>query len=446
VTPERQATVDPTLDQGAPPQDPHRSRTRAALAFLDAQRTAVLATATLWIALITVAPVATSPYRSDDKTNHLIPSEVAGDTALDTLQGYYRVFRETMSWWITHEGRFFPGSTLWTFTVFTVFPTLASYKVFIALLCLTMLALTALVAAVLTRNALVVPVAVVALGSTVTMRAWFDPLDSFSGVVILSICLALGATLLLLRGTGWPSIAVAIAMWAYALMTYEVVITFTPVLCLVVWWSRRSWSRATALLWPTAVVGAVVAVLRSRVETPVGNAYVINLEPWRVLVTYVKQASSSLPLSQVWYPGAVAPPSFDPYLTLLMVVVVGIPAAVLLLCVVRARPVLTWPSLVVVAFLGAALWLAPPVLVAISLGWQNELPPGQGYVSVAWGYVGLALLATSAWSALAKLHLDRPSRARAVLLVVGSAVLVLLCAATLAESITIARSAVVAIG
>jgi hypothetical protein len=142
----------------------------------------------------------------------------------------------------------------------------------------------------------------------------------------------------------------------------------------------------------------------------------------------------------------VAPPSFDPYLTLLMVVAVGIPAAVILLCVVRARPVLTWPSLVVVALLGAALWLAPPVLVAISLGWQNELPPGQGYVSVAWGYVGLALLATSAWSALAKLHLDRPSRTRAVLLVVGSAVLVLLCAATLAESITIARSAVVAIG
>jgi hypothetical protein len=443
VTLDRQAALEP----GTPTQEePDRSRTGRVLAFLDAQRTAVLATATLWVALVTVAPLATSPYRSDDKTNHLIPGEVSGDSALATLQGYYRVFRETQGWWITHEGRFFPGSQLWTFAIFTAFPTLGSYKVAIALLCLTMLVLTAVVAAVLTRSALVAPVAVVALGSTVTMRAWFDPLDSFSGVVVLSACLALGALLLLLRGTGWPSIAVAIAMWAYALVTYEVVITFTPVLCLVVWWSRRSWSRATALLWPTAVVGAIVAVLRSRVETLVGNAYVINLEPWRVLVTYVKQASASLPLSQVWYPGAASPPEFDPALTLLMVIAVGIPAAVILLCVVRARPALAWRPLAVVAFLGAALWLGPPVLIAISLGWQNELPPGQGYVSVAWGYVGLALLATSAWSALAKLHLDRPSRARTVLLVVGSAVLVLVCAASIAESITIARSAVVAVG
>lgn len=441
--------IDTTLEEGEPAHGstaPVPSRRRAALAFLDAHRTTVLSTITLWIALLTVAPVTTSPYRSDDKIHALEPGQLARDTPLATLHAAWQSFHETVSWWVVHEGRFFPGSTLWTLIIFTVFPTLASYKIFIGALVLTMVALTAWLVATVARTALVVPVVVIALGSTITMRAWFDGLDSFSGVLPLTVCLALGATLLLIRGKRWVSIALAMLMWAYALTTYESVITFTPVVCLVVWFTRRSWSRSTALLWPTAVIGAIVAVLRSRVGTPVGNAYVINLEWWRVFVTYVKQTVAALPLSQVWYPGAVAPQEFDPHLAVLMLVVAGVPAAVALLCVVRARPALTWGALGIVSFLGAAFWLAPPALVAISLGWQNELPPGQGYVSVVWGYVGLALLGACAWLALAKLHVDRPSRTRAVLLGIGTVVLVVLCSTTIAESITIARSAVVAVG
>ena len=30
--------------------------------------------------------------------------------------------------------------------------------------------------------------------------------------------------------------------------------------------------------------------------------------------------------------------------------------------------------------------------IQVSLGWQKELPPGEGYVSVVWGCVGVAIL------------------------------------------------------
>jgi hypothetical protein len=81
------------------------------------------------------------------------------------------------------------------------------------------------------------------------------------------------------------------------------------------------------------------------------------------------------------------------------------------------------------------MWLLPPVLIAVSLGWQKELPAGQAYVSVVWGYVGVALLVTAGWAALA----DRPRRGwQRLALPVATALVALAAAGSVAQSITVA--------
>lgn len=127
--------------------------------------------------------------------------------------------------------------------------------------------------------------------------------------------------------------------------------------------------------------------------------------------------------------------SFEPALLVMVLVLVAVPVSVLL-TLVASRPLdLRRAATAKVAFLGASMWLLPPLLVAISLGWQNELPPGQAYVSVVWGYVGVALLMTAGWAALA----DRPRRGwQRFALPVATAVVALAAAGSVAQSVAVA--------
>jgi hypothetical protein len=398
-------------------------------AFGDRGRKVLIGALTVYLAIIAVAPVATTPYRSDDIINRRTP-EVYAASGLSLVEFI-------VSWvgpWVRDQGRLFPGSALWTFMVFTAFQDRLIYKLFLAGLVLLTIALVAATAATLSRPALA-PVAVAGCVATLHLRDYFDGLDTFSGVIPFTICGTLVALLLLVRRHGWMSAVVAAVVWTYVLLTYEVAIVLTPTLCVLVWWVTRRWVRALAVLVPAVVVIAVVLVLRSRVTAYVGDAYRINLEPDRVLPTYVKQAAGALPWSTQWYPGTAAHMTFEPGLLVLAVLLVAAPVAVLL-TVVATRPLdLPRGATVALALLGASMWLLPPVLVAVSAGWQNELPAGQAYVSVVWGYVGVALLLTAGWAALANV----PRRGlRQLALPIATAVVALAAAGSVAQSAAVA--------
>jgi len=117
---------------------------------------------------------------------------------------------------------------------------------------------------------------------------------------------------------------------------------------------------------------------------------------------------------------------------------VGIPVAIVLACVHRSRPDPSWRSLGMLALLGGMFWLAPPVLIAITLRWQDELPPGQGYLSVVWGYVGVALLLAVGWLALSKRRQHHAGAATRTAFLSGTAALSLMVALSIAQSLSIA--------
>lgn len=341
---------------------------------------------------------------------------------------------------MNNEGRFFPGSAVWTAVVFGNLQSTAAYKLFLAVLVLTMIVLAALLGVQITARPSVGVVTGLMLATTVTLRAWFDGLDTFSGIVPLTVGLALGTVLLLVRGRGRTSVVVAVALWTYALTTYEVVILLTPGAALLVWWLRRSAVRTIATVVPSALLGLFVLWLRSRVSSPAA-AYVVNLEPWRVAVAGTKQLGAALPLSQQWFPGAQRWVTVSPSMLVVSLAVVGVPVGVALVAVIRTRTTVARVPLLVLAVTGVCVWALPNALVAVSLGWQNELPRGQGYVSVVWGYVGVAMLFTAAWWQLASSWARRPgSRWRAAALGTATLVACVLASATAAQSITIART------
>jgi len=411
-------------------------RWSAGAGVLETHRTAILAAGTTYVVLLTLSPILMTPYRGDDTINRNYP-QILTATGEPLLGAAYTEFKAQVLAWMTNQGRFFPGSTAWGLSVFATFQTRLAYKLFLVALCLLMVLLVAWLVTTLTRSRVAGVVTAIGLGATLTLSVWADGLDSFAGLLPLTICCAVASTLLLLRGRRRLSIVLAVTLWIVALLTYEVVIVMTPVLCLVIWLARRGPGRSLALLWPTLVDGVAVLYLRAH-ATAEAPAYQINLEPARVAVTYVKQTAAALPLSQWWYPGSGVPsPS---HLVVAMAIVgVGIPVAIVLACVHRSRPDPSWRSLGMLALLGGTFWLAPPVLIAITLRWQNELPPGQGYLSVVWGYVGVAVLLATGWLALAKRHAAHPGLGSRSALVSATAVLSVLVALNVAQSLSIAN-------
>ena len=403
---------------------------------LQAHRTAVLAAGTTYVVLLTLSPILMTPYRGDDIINSTSPQVLtASGQSLFTAE--FGEFKAQVLAWMTNQGRFFPGSMSWTLSVFAVFQTRLAYKLFLVALCLGMVLLVAWLVTTLTSSRVAGFVTAAGLGATLTLRLWADGLDSFAGLLPLTICCAVGSTLFLLRGRRRLSIVLAVTLWVVALLTYEVVIVMTPVLCLLIWFARRGPTRSLMLLWPTLVDGVAVLYLRAH-ATAEAPAYQISLEPVRVAVTYVKQTAAALPLSQWWYPGSIVPsPS---RLVLVMAILgVGVPVALVLASARLSRPDPSWRSLAAVAVLGATFWLGPAVLVAITLRWQDELPPGQGYLSVVWGYVGVALLLVAGWLALAKRREHNPGAASRAALVSGTVVLALVVALNVAQSLSIAN-------
>lgn len=417
-----------------------RPSSRRALDLLDTHRSTVVGALTTWVLGVAVAPVAGTRYRSDDLVNSGVQDGFA--------PGPWGALRGSASWvvevtglWVRTEGRFFPGSAAWTMAVFGIAPSEAAYKVVLALLGAAALLLAAAVTATLVRTGAAVPVVVVATAGVLTLRPWFDGLDTFSGVVPLTACLTLGALLLLLRGRGRLSAVAAVVAWTYALLTYEVAILLTPVLCLVVLVHGRSRRRASLPLLPAAAVSVLVLVLRAHAARE-GAAYAASLEPGAVLATYGKQVAAPLPLAQVWFPRAEVPVVQDVALLPVMAVAVGLPVLVLLLCVARSPAAARATQLRWAAVLGAATWWCTPLLVAVSAGWQQELPRGQGYLAVVWGYLGIGVLAAAGWLALARRRAHRGGRATTAALVLASLALAAAVVATSSLSITVARSMV----
>lgn len=385
----------------------------------------------------TVWTILQSPYASDDVANSGIHAVLAAEnwTLWDMIVHYTEV-------WIGINGRFFPGSLAWSYGVFFVFDDRISYKIVLVVVLAAACAVVALFATTTTRSRRVGYVVGLILVALLQIRLGLDGLTSFAGLISLATVLSLGACVLLCwrRGAGWA--IVAGVAYALALLTYETVLLFAPVLIAVILLVTRSWIRTVPIVVPAVLVAVMAIVLRTVSARDPGPAYSLSLEPSAVIATFAKQSLAALPLSQ-WWLGELPMPPIGLANLLLCVMVVGIPVMAGLMVVSRRALTIPWVNAVVLGASGAWIWLVPSALIAVTLRWQQELQFGQGYIGVVFGYFGLALLVAAIWVTMSALFAGiraKHPRAHLAWRVVSSATVGLVCAGTAAGNLAIAAS------
>ena len=307
--------------------------------------------------------------------------------------------------WMREYGRLFPLSGYETVIVMTTFSSRFAYKVFQLAAVGLSIGSIALLAATITRTRVVALVTAVCAIALLQVRVAYDPI--VEGVAQQEILVVLIATGLVLgvhavrKGSPWLYPAVGILTTA-ALLTYETAFFVLPAYLLLPILAEPH-ARRHALRWlaiavfaPALVLGAATLVLRANSEIETSSAvdsYTADLTPKRAVPALAHQLSATLPLSYATLadhePVERVGHAWD---------VDGGDIVVAVLCmlpflwVATHRTVIDRNALLVMAGIGAVLWLGPSITTAVTKGRQSAVSWGVGYVSVFIGYMGVGLL------------------------------------------------------
>lgn len=380
-----------------------------------------------------VLPVALLPYRADDVINRVWATR----SAHDQISGAWSLVID----WMHKQGRFFPGAASYALVVWNTFTSRASYAFYLALLDLLLIALVVLIAWRTTRSPHLAALAGLATGACMQIQfSGFDGIAGFAGLVVYTIILTLLSSLaaahILSGGSRWWAVAVAVP-WTLAVTSYEVSLLMLPAILLMLWAvgppvraARGRWAWAIGpLLIPAAGQVLVTALLRTQASKVV-PAYELNFGG-AVGGTSWKQFTAALPLSQEVF--ASAP--FDRHLALLLVVTIGVPTFLAWRPWVVTAPHISRRVAWALVVAGAWAWVIPSLLAGVTLRWQESLVWGQGYIYLAYEYVGIALILTGVTALVAR---HAPGRAARVTFAVLFGVVVVGCALAIATNLVAA--------
>lgn len=352
---------------------------------------AMLTAITTWVLAIYFAVVLESPYWNDDLINRNLRATLR---AAHTTLGAY-IWGE-ISAFVGRDARFDPVLLGWTFSLFDVFDNRNSYKLIVGLVLVLALATVGLCVAKIASNWIPGAAFVLIVAGTLQVRPWSDGLVSFAGIIPLTAIFTFSALLVLLLKPGVRWTVFAGGLYLIALFSYEVVFLFSPVLVLIVFVRRRDWRPALAIAIPAAI--ALLLDFSFRVfgnPHPVPE-YTLNWTPHLVLETFAKQMLAALPLSQ-WWLGHNAVPPIAGTLVLTSAIALGIPVFVGMSSLAGTLRTVAPRTLGLYALLGAWMWVTPAVLIGLTERWQTGIPWGEGYISVVFEYLGLALCLLALW-------------------------------------------------
>ena len=362
------------------------------LRIIDAlgSKTIVLVALAIGFGLYAAAIIAT-PYSGDDLINKDIREYLAThETSLGEVIVSYT------GWWMQSQGRFFPGSLSWTYTLFYVFDSRIEYKIVLVAVAIAAVAVASALAWAISRNRSVPAVFALLALSTLQVRAWYDGLTSYAGLLPLTTALALGACLILIKRPGVVWGIVAGFAYLYALFTYETTLLFAPALVAVVYMVTRSWRRTVPIIIPALVEAAIAVSLRVTMVPTEAPAYTLNFALGDVTRALFRQMTAAIPLSQWWYgyPGVSPIPNV---LIVLVAVFLGIPTFFAVRAFGRRRVEVPRFAAPLLLGTGAWIWLSSSALVSVTSLWQTEMPAGQGYLAVIYGYFSLTMILTGLW-------------------------------------------------
>lgn len=379
----------------------------------------------------TLLPIMGLPYTADDTVNRNWPT-ISVPEAVDAG---VRLTRE----WMGAQGRFFPGGAIYGITMWNVLDSRVAYMTYLALMGMLLVGLVAYIAWRATRSGHIAAFTAVTLGACMQIRfgGAFDGLASFGGLIVYTLVLTIISGLLaahvLRGGSRWFTLPIAVA-WSLAITAYEVSLLMLPAVLLLLYVTgpplreRVRWLWAGLPLVVPAVLQIGVTLYLRRKELAPAPAYQVNLDG-PVGTTFGKQFTGALPFAQQGWAGIPV----NATLSVLLVLALGLPL------VLAWKPwvngAVAVPQRVSVGLMAAGLWawVVPALLAGVTVRWQNELIWGQGYVYLAYQFVGFALVMAGI-ATLLRTHADRPW-AR-VAFVVLFAAMVAACAVTAGVNIS----------
>jgi hypothetical protein len=344
-------------------------------------------------------PLLTTGYTADDLAVSLSPG----------IRRYHGMSLLGLAWksnkeWL-QSGRFFPLSWLYVYTVFELFPSLVWYKVFVlTLIVANLLAFHGLVRR-LSGSSGLAALSCLTVAALFQYRLGFDPILGFSGMMQALTLAIVGSLSLLckrLESGRRRHLTGSLALYALAVLTYEMVYPFVLVHLLLARAYGRGWKEAARVAMPfVAVVTSCAAVslaVRVFLHPVIDPAYQPNWDPAAYATMFTQQLVAALPLS---YFGIDPHQIFKAPLKLAE----GLPAlAAVLLCALAALA--RWrganaseaqPRCWALVAVGLSFWTLPALLVSLSQKYQQVVRFGTGYLTVYVEYFGVGLVL--AWAA-----------------------------------------------
>jgi len=353
----------------------------------------LVALGSLFVSLIVLWPILSSPFSGDDAADSLVPMQ------LKYLgQSPWSFIAEYTSSWASTQGRFFPmAATTGVFSHY-LFPGRAEYKIVQLVVVLVSLLLLGILVSKIFRNFYAGIIAILVLNTCLQIHVQYDPLIQFSlqqpGLMIyilLSLILFISA----LRSGSSLKYLLSAVFYLFALLTYESTVLLWPMFLLLVCIERpkRIIKPIAMSAAPAFIVGLNLIWLRSRIITT-SPGYTSNFDPARFSVTFAKQTIGSLPMS---YSELRTPPFIQSFPEHLQVNSIwwflGVGISVLLIFLALPRVVsLSHKLNVGIILLGFVVWFVPVFVVAQTVRWQNELVIGNAYITWFQGSFGFSLI------------------------------------------------------
>lgn len=392
----------------------------------------------LLLSAVVISPMLHSGFFGDDAVQSTTFARSAlrvEDTSL--FAQTYEIIQSSV-----RAGRFFPFSTLTLWPFYLADNMAAGFKVYVFLLVLANIALFAYFVRLLSGSwelailsELVVPVLFQFRSSS-----FHDPILGFSAHLQVTMSLLLISLIMLtyyLRNGSRRALLVSCIFYAFALLTYEVMIPFFLVHLAIIWlypkrhpfvWSLKKAAPFIALAAALVVISIAVRVsfgdaivgseaqyaTKAAVGQGAQSAYAMNLNPGPALRTVAEQIVAALPFSyqlldrsaqsRQLFPGFGFGTPATPLVSLFLMAGFAVVVAMSLRLAWSRQPSGDLPTrLPAMAAVGVGMLLLPTVLISLSPKYQSEVYWGVGYLPVYISYFGVALLICTGLAALMSL-------------------------------------------
>jgi len=343
----------------------------------------------------------------------------------------YHIFMQ----WVTGPGRFFPVA-FYGYSLHYLLPNLLSNKLSVLLFVLINLGMFGYLVKLMTKSFLSGIMSIIIVAVFFQFRIYHDPILSFTTllqvVTMFSFASFISLIFYLQKG-GWYYLVISLVLYLAAMWTYEITYLFFILHFLIILFYSKNRDisyicKIELLFFILFFVCILIPVcIRLHFGIPIAakgstDVYVSNLNFTKFILTFAKQAVSTLPLSYYFVGPEVK------FILTSFLIATGYFLFFLLIStksfVSSARKKVD--NLKLLLFFGMGLWLLPGILPSFSPKIQDQLSWGLGYLSVYVSYFGFAMVTVSVMHSIYAHYLNSKMVVK-VLIVVFATVFSLIC-------------------